>query len=209
MTGFLLVIFYFALAALAAWIIMQPNRFVVTRSAVVDAPPQEVFPHIDELRNWQAWSPWAKLDPAATNTYEGPAAGAGAVFAWSGDKKVGAGRMTIIDSRPFESVDIKLEMSKPFTTSNDVSFRLSPEESGRTKVTWTMFRPQHAGLESDESRHELRQDARRPVRGRTCQSERACREVTRRIAAYRRSPAVGGAGFGASLGASLTVTAIL
>ena len=101
MTGFLLVILYFALAALAAWIIMRPNRFVVTRWRIVDAPPQEVFRHIDELRNWQAWSPWAKLDPAATNTYEGPAAGAGAVFAWSGDKKVGAGRMTIIDSRPY------------------------------------------------------------------------------------------------------------
>ncbi len=141
MTGFLLVILYFALAALAAWIIMRPNRFVVTRWRIVDAPPQEVFRHIDELRNWQAWSPWAKLDPAATNTYEGPAAGAGAVFAWSGDKKVGAGRMTIIDSRPFESVDIKLEMSKPFAASNDVSFRLSPEESGRTKVTWTMSGP--------------------------------------------------------------------
>jgi len=72
MTGFLLVIFYFALAALAAWIIMQPNRFVVTRSALVDAPPEEVFRHIDELRNWQAWSPWAKLDPAAINTFEAP-----------------------------------------------------------------------------------------------------------------------------------------
>jgi hypothetical protein len=141
MTGFLLVIFYFALAALAAWLIMQPKRFVVTRSAVVDAPPQEVFRQIDELRNWQAWSPWAKLDPTAINSYEGPGAGAGAVFAWSGDKKVGAGRMTIIDSRPFESVDIKLDMSKPFTASNDVSFRLSPEESGRTKVTWTMSGP--------------------------------------------------------------------
>jgi uncharacterized protein YndB with AHSA1/START domain len=141
MTGFLLVIFYFALAALAAWIIMQPNRFVVTRSRIIDAPPEEVFRHIDDFRNWRSWSPWAELDPAAINSYEGPAAGAGAVFAWSGDKKVGAGRMTIVDSRPYETVDIKIEMSKPFAASNDVSFRLSPEENGRTKVTWTMSGP--------------------------------------------------------------------
>lgn len=140
MTGFLLVILYFAMAALAAWIIMQPNRFVVTRSAVVDAPPEEVFRHINELRDWERWSPWAKLDPAARNSYEGPAAGAGAAFEWSGDKKVGAGRMTIIDSRPFESVDIKLDMRKPFAASNDVSFRLAPEGE-RTRVTWTMSGP--------------------------------------------------------------------
>jgi hypothetical protein len=139
MTGFLLVILYFAMAAVAAWIVMQPNRFVVTRSAVVDAPAEEVFRHIDELRNWQAWSPWARLDPAAQNTYEGPEAGAGAAFAWSG-KKVGAGRMTIIDSRPFEAVDIKLNISKPFAASNDVSFRLAPE-GARTRVTWTMSGP--------------------------------------------------------------------
>ncbi len=138
MIGFFLVIVYFALAALAAVIIMQPDRFVVTRSAIIDAPPQEVFRHINELRNWRAWSPWARLDPAAQNSFDGPAAGAGAAFEWSGDRKVGAGRMTIVDSRPFESVDIKLDMRKPIAASNDVSFRLTPEGES-TKVTWTMI----------------------------------------------------------------------
>jgi carbon monoxide dehydrogenase subunit G len=143
MTGFLLVILYFAMAAAAAWIIMQPNRFVVTRSAVIDAPPEQVFPHINDLHNWQAWSPWARLDPNAKNTYEGPAAGAGAAFEWAGDKRVGAGRLTILDSRPFESVDMKLDIAKPFAASNDVSFKLAPEGE-RTRVAWTMTGPRPA-----------------------------------------------------------------
>ncbi len=139
MTGFLLVILYFAMAGFAAWIIMAPNRFVVRREAVIEAPPEQVFPHINDLHNWQAWSPWAKLDPDAKNIYEGPVAGAGAAFEWAG-KKAGAGRMTIVDSRPFESVDIKLDFSKPFPASNDVSFKLAPE-GGRTRVAWTMTGP--------------------------------------------------------------------
>jgi hypothetical protein len=114
MTGFLLVILYFAMAAVAAVIIMQPDRFVVTRAAVIDAPPERVFGHINDLRKWEAWSPWARLDPAAQNSFEGPAAGPGAAFEWAGDRKVGAGRMTIVGSRPFESVDIKLEAHPGF-----------------------------------------------------------------------------------------------
>ena len=138
MAGFLLVILYFAMAALAAAIVMQPNNFVVARSAVIDAPPDEVFSHINDLHKWRAWSPWARLDPNATNRFEGPEAGAGASLDWSGNNKIGAGRMTILDSRPSESVAIKLDFRKPFKASNDVSFRLAPEPDARTKVTWTM-----------------------------------------------------------------------
>jgi hypothetical protein len=162
MTGFLLVVGYFAVAGLAAVIALQPSHFTVTRSAVIDAPPNVVFRHINELRNWEAWSPWAKLDPAAQNAYEGPASGPGAAFAWtSANSDVGAGRMTIVDSRPNQAVTFKLEMKKPFAATNDVSFSLAPEpgeapsrggwwfsrllgfgpdakDTTRTLVTWTM-----------------------------------------------------------------------
>jgi hypothetical protein len=141
MLGFILVITYFGAALLAAAILLQSDWFTVTRSANVNATPDVVFRHINELRNWEAWSPWAKLDPQAQTAYSGPPAGAGASFEWSGDKKVGAGRMTIVDSKPNESVDLKLEMQRPFKASNDVSFMLQPEggaSTGRTTVTWTM-----------------------------------------------------------------------
>ncbi|MEF3367673.1 SRPBCC family protein [Methylocystis sp. 9N] len=143
-----------AVAALA--IHLQPDRFVVTRSALIDAAPEKVFAAINNLRNWDSWSPWANLDPHATASFEGPAAGPGAAFEWSGDKSVGAGRMTIVDSRPTERVDIKLDMRKPFKGSNDISFALAPDgedvagswlarafrvgrkSPARTHVTWTM-----------------------------------------------------------------------
>ncbi len=138
MWGFFLVVIYFGAALLAAAILLQPDRFVVTRSAVIDAGAPEVFRHINELRNWQAWSPWAKLDPQSHADYQGPAEGAGAAFEWSGDKKVGVGRMQIVDSQPFEHVSIRMEIQKPFSATNDLRFQLTPEAQERTKVTWTM-----------------------------------------------------------------------
>jgi hypothetical protein len=144
MVGVVLVLVYFGAALLAAAIVLQPDRFTVARSAIVNAPPNVVFRHVNELRKWEAWSPWAKLDPRARRVYSGPEAGVGAAFEWSGDKKSGAGRMTIVESEPDKSINIKLETRKPFRAVNDVFFDLEPEDGGaaasaaRTKVIWTM-----------------------------------------------------------------------
>ncbi len=127
MTGMLLVVICYGAALLALAVYLQPNRFVVRREAVIDAPPRRVFAAINDLRNWPSWSPWAKLDPNAKTHYEGPAAGPGAAFEWSGDRTVGAGRMTITDSQPGERVQLKLDMRKPFVATNDVTFFLVPD----------------------------------------------------------------------------------
>src|SRR5262249_55025053 len=69
----------------------QPAEYRITRSATIAAPPAEVFPQVNNLHNWEAWSPWAKLDPAAKNTFEGPPEGTGSIFKWSGNDQIGEG----------------------------------------------------------------------------------------------------------------------
>ena len=84
---------------------LQPSEFRVARSATIVAPPPAVFAQVNDFHKWEAWSPWAKLDPAAKNSFEGPAAGTGAIFKWSGNHEVGEGTMTIIESRPSELIE--------------------------------------------------------------------------------------------------------
>lgn len=134
-----------ALLAIAAVVIVvlviviasQPAEFAVTRTAVLAAPPAKVFALVNELRQWESWSPWAKLDPNVRNTFEGPASGTGAVFAWDGNSKVGAGKMTILESRPDALVRLRLEFIRPFANTNLAEFTFAPEGEG-TRVTWTM-----------------------------------------------------------------------
>jgi len=116
---------------------MQPNTFRVERSTTLAAPVGAVFAQVNDLRCWQSWSPWAKLDPAAKNTFEGPPAGTGAVFAWSGTNQIGEGRMTITDSRPNELVRFQLDFVKPFAGTNIAEFTFKPEGE-KTVVTWSM-----------------------------------------------------------------------
>jgi uncharacterized protein YndB with AHSA1/START domain len=125
-------------ALLVVLVAVQPSEFKVTRTATVAAPPSAVFAQVNDFHKWEAWSPWAKLDPAVRNTFEGAPAGTGAGFAWAGNSKVGEGRMTIVESRPNELVRIKLEFLKPFAATNTAEFTFKPE-GDRTQVTWSMF----------------------------------------------------------------------
>jgi hypothetical protein len=122
---------------LAIIVALQPPTFRVERSATISAPREVVFSQVNDLHNWQTWSPWAKLDPEAKNIFEGPPAGTGAAFAWSGNKEVGEGRMTITESRPDELVRLRLDFVKPFAGTNTAEFTFIPE-GNQTKVKWSM-----------------------------------------------------------------------
>jgi uncharacterized protein YndB with AHSA1/START domain len=115
----------------------RPADFRITRTAGVPAPPEAVFAQINDFHKWEAWSPWAKLDPACKYSYAGSAAGTGARFHWSGNKKVGEGKMTILESRPDDSIRIKLEFLKPFKAISTSEFTFKPE-GNQTVVTWSM-----------------------------------------------------------------------
>jgi hypothetical protein len=114
---------------------LQPSQYTVARSLHIAASPSTVFPHVNNLRNTTVWSPWLKLDPAAKQTFEGPDAGVGSVNAWDGNKNVGAGRQTIVESQPDQRVVIKLEFFRPFAAVCQTSYNLKAENNG-TLVTW-------------------------------------------------------------------------
>ena len=113
------------------------KAFRIERSATIKASADAVFAQVNDFQNWRAWSPWEKLDPALKRSSDGPPAGTGSQYAWIGNRNVGQGRMTIVDSRPGEFVRIKLEFFKPFAATNTAEFRFKPADGG-TAVTWSM-----------------------------------------------------------------------
>lgn len=127
-----LLIVVFAIAVL-----MQPSEYRVQRSLAMAAPQERVFEQVNDFHNWQPWSPWAKLDPNAKYTFEGPPSGTGAIYRWAGNDKVGEGHLTITESQPPESIRLKLVFIKPMPGVADTEFTFKPEGE-RTRMTWTM-----------------------------------------------------------------------
>ncbi len=127
-----------AVVVLGLLVSRQPETVRVTRTIITHVQPFAVFSVVSDLQRWNDWSPWAKLDPNAKYAFEGPAAGVGAVFKWSGNKNVGEGKMTITETQSPNLVRIKLEFLRPFKAVNDVEFSFRPETSG-TLVSWSMY----------------------------------------------------------------------
>jgi hypothetical protein len=130
-----------AVVALLAYAASRPDKFRVQRSIRIDAPPEKVFPFLADFRRWSAWSPWEGKDPAMKKSIAGAASGKGAVYEWSGNSKVGQGRMQIIESVPPASVRVQLDFMKPFEAHNVAEFLLGRAGSGGTDVTWAMYGP--------------------------------------------------------------------
>jgi hypothetical protein len=133
----ILTILVFAILTFVIIVAIQPAEFQITRTAIIRAAPSAIFPHINNLHNWEAWSPWAKLDPKAKNTFEGPDEGVGAKLSWDGNNEVGKGTMTIMESVPDNLIRIKLDFMKPFEATSTSEFRFNREDE-QTVVTWTM-----------------------------------------------------------------------
>ncbi|GGH50700.1 SRPBCC family protein [Microbacterium album] len=118
--------------------------YTVSRSVIVDAEPEQVFPLITRFSNWTRWSPFENADPALAREYRGPDEGTGAVYEWSGNDKAGAGVMTITDVTPCQ-VYVDLEFVRPFTSSTRHVFAVTPSGGAASTVTWTMH-GEHRGL---------------------------------------------------------------
>jgi len=115
----------------------MPNTFVVEREQRIEGPPAAVFARIVDFRRWQTWSPWDDIDPELWRGYSGAELGVGAVYEWAGNRKAGAGHMTLTAVEPDQSVTIDLQFIKPFKSKGIVVFTLEPDGS-TTVVRWTI-----------------------------------------------------------------------
>ena len=119
----------------------RPSAYHVERSLDVAAPADRVFGVINDLHRFAGvlvlfGSPLEKGDPAMQKTFEGPAAGVGQSFAWSG-KEAGTGRMTIDESVPGRKVGMTLAFVKPMKSTAACALTLSGTPTG-SLVTWSM-----------------------------------------------------------------------
>lgn len=113
---------------------MLSPAFTVTRSLLVNAPPEKVYAFVADPHGWKQWSVWTQRDPAMAITYSGPQSGAGAAWSWQ-SKSEGNGTMTLTSVEPGRRVAFDLELAGVDARSKG-ELRFTPEGSG-TRVSWT------------------------------------------------------------------------
>jgi len=122
------------IAAILIYAATKPDSVAYQRSTTINAPPEKIFPLINNLKAMSTWSPFEK-DPTMKREFSGPDAGPGQVYVFA--DKCSAGDVSILAEVPNEAVSMRLKMTKPFACDNSVQFTLVPNGSG-TSVTWAM-----------------------------------------------------------------------
>ena len=118
----------------------RPDTFRVERSITVNAPPEKIFPLINDFHGWKTWSPYEKIDPSMNRRYSGASSGKGSIYEWAGQGKSGAGRMEIVESQAPAKIGIKLDFSVPFESHNRAEFAMLAQGQA-TKLIWSMDGP--------------------------------------------------------------------
>jgi hypothetical protein len=134
------VVLAIAIAVILILAATKPDRFSIQRATAVKAPPERIFPLINDFHQWGNWSPYETKDPAMKRSYSGAASGKGAIYQWDGNKNVGSGRMEILDSSAPSKIVIKLDFFAPFEGHNTAEFTMLPQGDA-TNLTWLMHGP--------------------------------------------------------------------
>jgi len=127
-----------ALAALAGAAILvscSPTEYEVSRDITIEAPPEVVYEQVINHKNRDAWSPWEQMDPNMTKSYEGPEAGVGAIYKWSGNDSVGTGSLEITEAKEYEMIRSNLTFTSPWESTSEIMWNFE-EIDGGTKATW-------------------------------------------------------------------------
>ncbi|MDG0815155.1 SRPBCC family protein [Bdellovibrio svalbardensis] len=115
----------------------RPSSFKYERSDLINASADKIFPYLINFKLAGQWSPYEQMDPKMKKNYGSVDGQVGSWMSFDGNKDAGTGNLEILQIVPNESVQIKLQMLKPFEANNLVEYKLTPEGSG-TRFTWTM-----------------------------------------------------------------------
>ena len=111
-----------------------PSKVHVESSLTMNAPSEEVFQQVNNVKNWKAWSPWAQQYEDMETTYGDVTVGEGAFFSWESEN-AGGGSLTISESESPNYIKTKLDFREQGTATGEWKFEQNEDS---TTVVWSM-----------------------------------------------------------------------
>ncbi len=115
---------------------LLPAEIKVKRTIEVSAPIDRVFEQVNDLRNWEKWAPWKRMDPTMVMTFSNPPVGQNAFYKWeSQNKRMGTGTLTL--SRVVMNEEIITVMEFGGKDSGSSKFQFI-HKGDNIEVIWSM-----------------------------------------------------------------------
>lgn len=113
---------------------LLPGDYKVSRTISINAPAQQVYAQVVDLKAWKHWGVWFEREPDMPVTYSGPQSAVGMKSAWQSGTQ-GSGEMTLVDLKPFSEITYSLYM--PEMEMGSTGKMTFVEQNGQTSVTWS------------------------------------------------------------------------
>ena len=128
-------LFVFAVFIMSAYFL--PQHVKVERSAEIGASPKIVFSQVNDLQNWEKWSNWHITDPDLKTRFTEHGVGENGGVIWNSElDEIGKGKLTIMESAPYDSVVCKIDFPEKRTA--EMKFLLN-ENGKETALTWILI----------------------------------------------------------------------
>ena len=105
-----------------------PGTWSAEASVQIEAAPTEVFPFLNDLSRWDAWTNWGELESELSD----PSGGVGASRSWD-DPNLGSGSVTITSSGPPTFVRYEVEVEGGALVGGELRIEAL---GGQSRVTW-------------------------------------------------------------------------
>ncbi len=114
---------------------MLSDEFELSRSIKIKAPADKVFSQVNDLKNWENWSPWLQHDNTIKITYADVTEGVRASYSWTSQDS-GEGTLTIVESVPNEMIKTIVDFKEQGSAEGHWKFEPSGDD---VKVTWGFY----------------------------------------------------------------------
>ena len=116
-----------------------PSKVEVERTVYMATDVGRAFHLVNNLKNWEKWSPWMEADPEMKITYKGPEEGAGAVSEWTSERSA-SGTQVIVTSVPNRQVELAIDFGGQGMAVAEFTFENLHTDTGtgNCTVTWTL-----------------------------------------------------------------------
>ncbi len=117
--------------------LVGPKSYDFSRSKVIAASAEQIWPYVTSFQKAHAWTPFARMDTTMTAEYSGEEGAVGSKLAWK-SKKMGRGEQTLTALDPYKSADSELKFFQFWGEGHATSYFHLKDTIGGTKVTWGM-----------------------------------------------------------------------
>ncbi|MFT3704508.1 MAG: SRPBCC family protein [Agriterribacter sp.] len=112
------------------------KTYNVQREIIINAPVQQVFDYLKQLKNQDNFNKWVMVDPNMKREFKGTDGTVGFVYAWNGNKRAGAGEQELISIVEGKKIESEVRFIRPMTGIANAVMTTEALSSNQTKVNW-------------------------------------------------------------------------